>query len=94
VPGASPDRPLYVREDPGAVVRTAAALDLALKIVTAAYLVLAAWQVAKILSPALQVREDMALAAARRRLARRRELELELPELGPGDARAIYDDTR
>jgi hypothetical protein len=97
-PGSGPDRPLWIREDHGAAAHAAAAFDLALKIVTAAYLLMAAWQVAKILSPGLQVRQDVVIAAARRRLARRREsgaeLGAELPELGALDRRPIYDDTR
>lgn len=90
-PGAARERPLWVREHQGAAARASAALDVALKAVTAAYLLMAAWQVAKILSPPLQVRQDLAVAALRRRLARARA---ELPELSAGDTRQIYDDTR
>jgi hypothetical protein len=89
-PGVAPDRPLWIREDRG----TAEALDLALKILTLVYTVMAVWQVAKILNPPLQVREDMVLAAARRRLAAARGRPAELPALSSDDARAIYDATR
>jgi hypothetical protein len=93
-PGAGPDRPLWIAEDRGGAARLTSALDLALKVATAAYLLLGAWQIAKALNPPLQVRQDLAVAAIRSRLARgRRELE-ELPTLTAADTRPIYDDTR
>lgn len=88
LPGTSPDRPLWTA---AAVPRLAGTLDAALKLVTAAYALLAAWQVAKALSPPLQLREDLVVAALRRRLERPAGA---LPELAQEARRAIYDDTR
>lgn len=87
-PGAGPDRPLWTRE---ATAPLAGALDLAFRIVTAAYMLMAAWQVAKALNPPLKVWQDVTVAAARARLQRPRA---GLPELPAGDGRPIYDDTR
>lgn len=93
VPGASRDRPLWVREDQGAAARLTGVLDLALKVASAAYLLMAAWQVAKVLNPALQVRQDLAVAALRARLRSSGQI-LELPPAPAADRAAIYDDTR
>jgi hypothetical protein len=67
-------------------------LDLVLKAITLGYVVLGAWQLAKALRPELQVRQDLAVAAVRARLAR--AAPEGLPELPAGAARALYDDTR
>jgi hypothetical protein len=95
-PGASRDRPLWVREDQGAAARLTGVLDLALKVASAAYLLMAAWQVAKVLNPALQVRQDLAVAALRARVRRAGQqiLERDLPPAPAADRAAIYDDTR
>jgi hypothetical protein len=77
-PGAGPEMPLRaVQAAPGA--RLASQLDLAFRLAAAVYAVIAAWQVAKSLGPALH------RAAAPR---------AELPALPPALARSIYDDTR
>lgn len=93
-PGAGRDRPLWIAEDRGTAARLTTLLDLALKVATAAYLVMAAWQVAKVLNPPLKVRQDQAVAAMRRHLERRRHPEADLPPAPAADRAAIYDDTR
>jgi mannose/cellobiose epimerase-like protein (N-acyl-D-glucosamine 2-epimerase family) len=87
-PGAGRERPLCTRSTAGA---PADALELTLKVITAAYALLAAWQVAKALSPSLKLWEDNALAVVRAHLERPAE---RLPELAAADRAAIYDDTR
>ena len=87
-PGAGRDRPVWIRSTSGSV---ADVLDVALKVITIAYVLLGAWQVAKALNPPLKVWEDTTVAAARRRLQRARE---DPPGPSAGELRAIYDDTR
>jgi hypothetical protein len=82
---------LWTREALGRNARITGAFDLAVRIVTAAYVLMTAWQVAKALNPPLKVWQDTTAAALRQRLQRP---SAGLPELGPADRAAIYDDTR
>jgi hypothetical protein len=90
-PGASEDTPVWFRETTGGNDRMLRNLDLAIKVVVFAYTLMSAWQIAKMLNPPLQVKQDMAVRALRLRLARPSG---ELPELSHADRAAIYDDTR
>lgn len=69
-------------------------MDLAAKAIMLGYALIAAWQIAKMLNPALQVQEDIAIARIRSKMATRRPGLEALPELPAGAARPIYDDTR
>lgn len=91
-PGASPDRPVWTAEAHSGAERAVGVIDLVVKAIMLAYALAAAWQVAKALSPPLQVRQDLALAALRARFAKAPPGRL--PELPAGAARSLYDDTR
>jgi len=67
-------------------------LDLAVKAIMLVYTLAAAWQVAKALNPPLQVRQDLAVAAVRRRLSR--PPPVLLPAAPASALRDLYDDTR
>jgi hypothetical protein len=88
-PGSA-DNPVWTAQiRPNA--RIIAALDLTVKLITLAYVVAGAWQVALIMHPPLRMRQDAAIAAVRRRLRPPPET---LPQPPAAVVREIYDDTR
>lgn len=93
-PGATPDQPLWTMESwsVSGTAKLVRALDLTCKIITTAYTLWGAWQVAKALNPALKVKEDLLMAGIRRRFER--PAKDGLPGLTPSETREIYDDTR
>lgn len=67
------------------------ALNVAARIITVAYTLMTAWEVAKALNPPLKVKQDMFIAAVKQRFTRPADV---LPELSHADRAAIYDATR
>jgi hypothetical protein len=93
--GASPSRPFWTATARTGPDKAVSAIDLAARAIMLAYALLAAWQVAKALSPPLQVRQDLVIARIRAKMAMvRKATELQLAELPAGAARPLYDDTR
>jgi hypothetical protein len=92
-PGSAPNVPLWSRQVPEKYDALMRNLELAGKIVGTAYLLLAAWKVATVLNPPLRVKQDLVIAAVRRRLAPPPRPD-SLPPLTNADRAAIYDFTR
>lgn len=88
-PGDNPGRPVYTREVPAS--QFAAGLRAGTQLIAFLYTAMTAWQVAKILCPGLQVREDLLIAGIRRRFARHTPPEVIPPREWVA---GLYDDTR
>jgi len=91
-PGTSPNSPLWTAGARSGSEKAVGVIDLAVKAIMLVYTLAAAWQVAKALNPPLQVRQDLAVAAVRRRLSR--PPQVLLPAAPSSALRDLYDDTR
>ena len=88
-PGDNAGRPVWTREVPAS--QFAAGLRAGTQIIAFLYTAMTAWQVAKILCPGLQVREDLLIARLRRALRPPRPPEPVPPRAWVAE---LYDDTR
>jgi hypothetical protein len=94
IPGSGPKSPVWVADVPHVPTtaeRVSEAITVAARIVGLVYTLMTAWQVAKMLNPPLQVKQDLAIAALKQKFAK---IVDELPELANEDRAAIYNDLR
>lgn len=91
-PGSSPARPVWTREVTIRRDELIKDIDLAMKIIGAVYTLYAVWQVAKILNPPLRVKEELVIAAVKRRFGK--PPAITLPPLTNADRAALYNDLR
>lgn len=90
-PGSSPKTPVWTAEvpyKPTDLDKLMDVINVLSKIVALGYTLMAAWQVAKMLNPPLQVKQDMFIAALKQKLAKPTG---GLPELSNSDRAELYD---
>ena len=90
-PGSTPKHPVWVADvpyTPTAADRLVDVLNVTAKIITVAYTLMCAWEVAKALNPPLKVKQDIAIAALKQKFAKAVDT---LPELTNDDRAELYD---